>query len=81
MDKLENQLAVQDVQIAELNLKLQLLESTSYDGKLLWKIDNYNRRKQDAITGKTPSLYSPPFYTRFAALTFLVFRSPKDSLE
>ncbi|XP_065054907.1 TNF receptor-associated factor 3-like isoform X1 [Rhopilema esculentum] len=63
MDKLENQLAVQDVQIAELNLKLQLLESTSYDGKLLWKIDNYNRRKQDAITGKTPSLYSPPFYT------------------
>ena len=64
IEKLENQLALQDVQIAELNLKLQLLESTSYDGKLIWKIDNFERRKQDAIMGKSPSLYSPPFYTR-----------------
>eukprot|EP00112_Aurelia_sp_Birch-Aquarium-sp1_P021887 Seg5995.2 transcript_id=Seg5995.2/GoldUCD/mRNA.D3Y31 product="TNF receptor-associated factor 3" protein_id=Seg5995.2/GoldUCD/D3Y31 len=61
-ERIENQLALQDVQMAELNLKLQLLESTSYNGTLTWKIDNYHRRKQDAVIGKTPSLYSPPFY-------------------
>ncbi len=63
-ERIENQLALQDVQMAELNLKLQLLESTSFNGVLIWKIDNYNRRKRDAVMGKTPSLYSPPFYTR-----------------
>jgi len=63
IEKLENQLALQDVQIAELNLKLQLLEATSYDGKMIWKIDNFEKRRQDAIMGKSPSLYSPPFYT------------------
>ena len=63
-ERIENQLALQDVQMAELDLKLQLLEATSYDGVLIWKIDNYKRRKHDAVTGKTPSLYSPPFYTR-----------------
>eukprot|EP00794_Sanderia_malayensis_P014087 gene14087-15559_t len=62
-ERIENQLALQDVQMAELNLKLQLLEATSYNGTLIWKIDNYQRRKQDAVMGKTPSLYSPPFYT------------------
>eukprot|EP00794_Sanderia_malayensis_P010488 gene10488-11587_t len=41
----------QDVQMVELNSKLQLLETTSYDGKLIWKIDNYQRRKQDAVMG------------------------------
>ena len=56
--------------MAELNLKLQLLESTSYDGTLIWKIDNYHRRKQDAVIGKTPSLYSPPFYTRYLLVLF-----------
>eukprot|EP00794_Sanderia_malayensis_P009442 gene9442-10428_t len=61
--RIENQLVLQDVQMVELNSKLQLLETTSYDGKLIWKIDNYQRRKQDAVMGKTPSLYSPPFYT------------------
>jgi len=63
IEKLENQLALQDLQIAELNLKLQLMEATSYDGKMIWKIDNFEKRRQDAIMGKSPFLYSPPFYT------------------
>ena len=64
VERVENQLALQDVHLAEANLKLQLMESTSYNGTLIWKIDNVMRRRHDAITGKTPSLYSPPFYTR-----------------
>ena len=64
VERIENQLALQDVQLAELNLKLQLMESTTQDGTLIWIIDNFMRRRHDAIVGKTPSLYSPPFYTR-----------------
>ncbi|XP_046855192.1 TNF receptor-associated factor 3-like [Xenia sp. Carnegie-2017] len=35
----------------------------SYNGTLLWKIDNYNRKRQDAINGIKTALYSPPFYS------------------
>ena len=64
VERVENHLALQDVRLAELNLKLQLIESTTFDGTLIWKIDNFTRRHHDAKIGKTPSLYSPPFYTR-----------------
>ena len=52
-----------DVQMAEMDLRFQILETASYDGTLLWKKRNYTRRKQEAISGKTLTLYSQPFYT------------------
>ena len=44
-------------------LRLQLLERATYNGTLLWKIDNFSRRRQEAVDGKTLFLYSTPFYT------------------
>ncbi|KAK3745540.1 hypothetical protein QZH41_012458 [Actinostola sp. cb2023] len=58
----EHQLALHDIQLAEHDLKIQMLEATSYDGTYIWKIDEFSRRHHDAIIGKTPSIYSPPFY-------------------
>ena len=29
----------------------------------MWKIQDYGRRRSEAISGKTLSLYSQPFYT------------------
>nr|QNG39869.1 tumor necrosis factor receptor associated factor 3B [Andrias davidianus] len=55
-----------DVCLADMDERLQLLETTSYDGKLVWKISDYSRRKQEAACGKTASLYSQPFYTSAA---------------
>lgn len=57
------QFANLDIQMAELDLRFQIVETASYDGTLLWKIRDYARRKQDAIQGRTLSLYSQPFYT------------------
>ena len=48
---------------AEHNLRIQMLESTNYEGVLLWKINDFAGRKRDADSGKTLSLYSQPFYT------------------
>lgn len=45
------------------DLRLQLLERATHDGKLLWKIDEFARRRREAIEGITLSLYSTPFYT------------------
>ncbi|XP_069500745.1 TNF receptor-associated factor 3-like [Ambystoma mexicanum] len=55
-----------DICLADMDERVQLLETTSYDGKLVWKICDYSRRKQDAACGKTASLYSQPFYTAVA---------------
>ena len=44
-------------------LRLQLLERTTYNGILLWKIDDFPRRRREAVDGVTLSLYSTPFYT------------------
>ena len=35
----------------------------SYNGTLLWKIDGYKRKRQDAINGFKTALYSHPFYS------------------
>ena len=62
LDRTEHQLALHEIQLSEQDLQIQMLEATSYDGVYLWKIDQYSRRFQEALSGKTLSIYSPPFY-------------------
>ena len=47
----------------EMALSLQTLQATSYDGRFVWKIPEVQRRRREAVTGKTTSLYSAPFQT------------------
>ena len=47
----------------ELALLVQTLQATSYNGQFVWKIPEVSRRRDEARTGKTISLYSAPFYT------------------
>ncbi|XP_057315097.1 TNF receptor-associated factor 3-like isoform X2 [Hydractinia symbiolongicarpus] len=49
--------------IATLDLKQQLGENTTYDGKILWKIDNFSYRMQQAVTGRVTALHSAPCFT------------------
>ena len=44
-------------------LRLQLVGRVSYNGVLLWKVDEFERRRKEAVEGVTLSLYSTPFYT------------------
>ena len=48
---------------SELSLLFQTLQATSYNGQFVWKIPEVARRRQDAKTGRTMSLYSAPFHT------------------
>ena len=51
--------AEQDMREAEFLHQLQV----SYDGTLLWKIDDFAAMRQAVISGNQPSFYSPCFYT------------------
>ena len=62
LDRTEHQLALHEIQLSEQDMQIQMLEATSYNGTYIWKIDHYSRRFQEALSGKTLSIYSPPFY-------------------
>ena len=62
LDRVEHKLALHEIQLSEQDMQIQMLEATSYNGTYIWKIDHYSRRFQEAASGKTLSIYSPPFY-------------------
>ena len=62
LDRTEHQLALREIRLSKQDLQIQILRATSYDGVFLWKIDQYSRRFQEAVSGKNPSICSPPFY-------------------
>ena len=43
--------------------RLQELEATSFDGKLIWKIEDFRNRKEAEVKGQPPCLSSVPFHT------------------
>lgn len=61
--QVERALTLKEVAIAEMRKKIEEMETTSYDGTLVWKISEFSRRRQEAVSGKVTSIYSPPFYT------------------
>ncbi|XP_033736030.1 TNF receptor-associated factor 3-like [Pecten maximus] len=63
IQQVEKQVGLLDIRVSELDLRLQLQETINHDGVLMWKLQGYSKRKRDAISGKTLSLYSQPFYT------------------
>ena len=78
----ERLLAVKDATIAELELRLTAVEQTSYDGTLLWRIPEFQRKRQDAVTGRVTSIYSPPFFTsRTGTLDVLFYTDVKKTFK
>nr|XP_026693565.1 TNF receptor-associated factor 3-like isoform X2 [Ciona intestinalis] len=63
VDAFERQLGMYYVRIADMDQRFQVIETTSYSGVVIWKIRDFSRRKREAVSGRTLSLYSQPFYT------------------
>ena len=63
IESIEHTLALRNVTLADLEEYVRQQEFSSYDGQLQWKISDYARRRNDAVTGQQVSFYSPCFYT------------------
>lgn len=50
-------------QLSRNEQHLQELGAASYDGKLIWKIDGFRRRREAEAKGQPPCLTSVPFHT------------------
>jgi hypothetical protein len=73
IDRLQSTMDQRDESLALNTVKITDLESQrgpraqqaihSYNGTLLWKIEGYQRKRQDAINGVKTALYSQHFYS------------------
>ena len=63
ISRLSNEVSLLNRQFCDLNLRQQLFENSSFDGKLMWKVDNVTSRMQQAISGQITALHSAPAYT------------------
>ena len=72
VEKLEQQQAVLNANLADTDLKMVLLEGLSTDGHQLWKIDNFQYRLEQAKSGKIYALHSPPCYTKINGYKFCI---------
>lgn len=59
----QRQLALKDIAINSLHLRIASLEQATFDGTFIWKISELSRKMQEAAAGRGSSLYSPAFYT------------------
>ncbi|KAM9363295.1 TNF receptor-associated factor 5 [Symphorus nematophorus] len=50
-------------QLSRNKQHLQELEATSYDGRLIWKIEDFRKRREAEARGQPPCLSSVPFHT------------------
>ena len=50
--------------VAEMDLKIQLVENKTVNGGLIWKIDKLDFRMAQAKLGKVTALHSAPCYTK-----------------
>ena len=72
VEKLEQDQAHLNANLADTDLKMVLLEGLSTDGHQLWKIDNFHHRLEQAKSGKIYALHSPPCYTKVNGYKFCV---------
>ena len=63
IESIEHTLALRDVTLTRLEEYARQQEFSSYDGQLLWKITQFSRRRNEAVSGQQVSFYSPCFYT------------------
>lgn len=47
--------------MAEMEEKIRNMEASTYDGVFIWKITEFARKRQEAITGRSPAIFSPGY--------------------
>ncbi|KAF3820898.1 hypothetical protein GH733_011051 [Mirounga leonina] len=63
VQQLERSIGLKDLAMAELEQKVHEMQATTFDGVFVWKISDFARKRQEAVAGRTPAIFSPAFYT------------------
>lgn len=63
IEELERKLAYSEVQVTQLSQNVLSKDNCSFNGELVWRIENWSEVRAKAVAGTVTSLFSPPFYT------------------
>ncbi|XP_075415892.1 TNF receptor-associated factor 2 isoform X1 [Tenrec ecaudatus] len=63
VQQLERSIGLKDLALADLEQKVREVEAATYDGVFVWKITDFARKRQEAVAGRAPAIFSPAFYT------------------
>ncbi|XP_029115365.1 TNF receptor-associated factor 2-like [Scleropages formosus] len=61
--QLERAVGLKDLTIAEMEGRLREMSAATFDGIFVWRISDFTKKRQDAIAGRAPAMFSPAFYT------------------
>ncbi|XP_067087407.1 TNF receptor-associated factor 2-like [Osmerus mordax] len=61
--QLERTVGLRDLSIVEMEGKMREMSAATFDGIFVWKISDFTKKKQDAVAGRAPAMFSPAFYT------------------
>ncbi|XP_011368269.1 TNF receptor-associated factor 2 [Pteropus vampyrus] len=59
VQQLERSIGLKDLALADLEQKVRDMEAATFDGVLIWKIPGFARKRQEAVAGRTPAIFSP----------------------
>lgn len=59
VQQLERSIGLKDLAMAELEQKVHEMQATTFDGVFIWKISDFARKRQEAVAGRTPAIFSP----------------------
>ena len=63
MEQIDQSVAILMTRFEDLEPRERLQTKINYNGVLLWKIEDFHKKRQDAISGVQRALYSDYFYT------------------
>ncbi|KAG5834180.1 hypothetical protein ANANG_G00258710 [Anguilla anguilla] len=61
--QLERTVGLKDLSIAEMEGRMREMSATTFDGVFVWRISDFTKKRQDAVAGRAPAMFSPAFYT------------------
>uniref|UniRef100_A0A1A8MXH2 TNF receptor-associated factor n=1 Tax=Nothobranchius pienaari TaxID=704102 RepID=A0A1A8MXH2_9TELE len=61
--QLERTVSLRDLSIVEMEGKMREMSASTYDGIFIWKISDFTKKRQEAVAGRAPAMFSPAFYT------------------
>ena len=61
--QLQKTIKQKNTEIEDRDFRLSLVENSSFDGTMIWKIPQFSQRMDDAKSGKYTSIFSLPFYS------------------
>ncbi|XP_064392829.1 TNF receptor-associated factor 3-like isoform X3 [Halichondria panicea] len=63
VSSLERAMKSKQAEYEDRDFRLSLIENSSHDGQMIWKIPQFSQRMADAQSGKYTSIFSLPFHT------------------